>query len=346
MAAGAPGAGQVARRSAPLRGTHARGARGPHRGGGRRPLRERLARRWRHAPAPWDGRYVLVAESLGKRYGFGPSVLSGVDLEVPTGSIFALLGRNGSGKTTLLRIALGVYRASRGHVRIFGRDPRRDPAAVLSRVAYVPDGLTCDTGLRVREMLELLSRVYPRWDQAYCYQLLARFELPFDKRLRELSRGLQTKAMLVGALAQRPDLLILDDPTLGLDAVVLDEFFQVVREASRRDGTTVLISSHQLEELEAIATHVAFLRDGQIALDDTLESVRRSAREVTLQFAAEVPSLAGVEGFRVVRTSGSQVTGVVLDRGSGVMDRLRALRPAEIRTRDLTLKEIFVHFLK
>jgi ABC-2 type transport system ATP-binding protein len=287
-----------------------------------------------------------VAESVAKRYGLGPPVLSGVDLEVPTGSIYALLGRNGTGKTTLLRIALGVYRASRGRVRIFGRDPRRDPAAVLSRVAYVPDGLTCDTNLRVREMLELLSRLYPRWDHAYCYQLLARFELAFDTRLREMSRGLQTKVMLVGALAQRPDLLILDDPTLGLDAVVLDEFFQVVREASRRDGTTVLISSHQLEELETTATHVAFLRDGRIALNGALETVRRGAREVTVQFAAEVPSLAGVDGFRVVRTSACRVTGVVLDSSSGALDRLRALGPAEMRTRDLTLKEIFVHLLR
>jgi ABC-type multidrug transport system ATPase subunit/tRNA A-37 threonylcarbamoyl transferase component Bud32 len=297
---------------------------------------------WRPAASHWDGVHAVVTERLSKSYRRGRPVLRDLDLAVPTGSVFALLGSNGSGKTTVLRTAVGLYAPDAGTVRVFGRDPRRHRRALLSRIGYVPEHPAAYPGLRVRELLDFLSRLYPSWDQAYCYRLLARFDLPLDARLRDLSRGLQTKVAVVSGLGHRPELLVLDDPTLGLDAVVLAEFFQTLGEASRREGTTVLIASHHLEELETVADRVAFLKDGRIVAHGPLAELRRRARLYDLTFRAPVGEVPRLEGFRRVGGAPGRLTGVTLDRSPDVVEALRALAPDELTTREPTLKELFV----
>jgi ABC-2 type transport system ATP-binding protein len=132
--------------------------------------------------------------------------------------------------------------------------------------------------MRVREMLDFMALAYTTWDKAYCYRLVSRFDLPLESRLRDLSRGMKTKAALVMGLAHRPELLLLDDATLGLDAVILDEFVEALAEANRQDGSTILLSSHSYEEAERIATHVGVLRDKSMLLSSSLDELKQRIR--------------------------------------------------------------------
>lgn len=245
--------------------------------------RRRLNRR--RAEAPWDGVFPLQANGLTKGFGFGKPVLSGLDFEIPRGAVYALMGRNGSGKTTLIRTCLGLYRRDGGRMAVFGRDPEREGPAILARVGLVPDALAVDEKMKVRELLAFASRFYSQWDQAHCYRLLARYDLPLEQKIRDLSRGMKSKVSLVMALAHRPDLLILDDPTLGLDAVILDEFVDSLSEAAR-EGATILIASHNYGDLEKVATHAGFFKDGRITLSSSIPALKArfsGSRELSLR---------------------------------------------------------------
>jgi ABC-type multidrug transport system ATPase subunit len=307
-------------------------------------ITQRLRRRTEPA---WDGRDVLVSDGLYKSYGRKSEVIRGLDLRIERGSIYALLGRNGSGKTTLIRTLLGLYRRDRGRVSIFGRDPQRDGPAILGRIGYVQETLPVYDTLRVREFFHLMERTYPDWDERFAYGLLLRYKLPLEERIKTLSRGKRTQLALVAALSHRPEFLVLDDPTLGLDAVVLDDFFMTLAETSKREGTTVLIASHNMAELETVATHVGLLGEGRIILSDTLEGLRVRTREVTATFEDDVPAhVHDIVGLKTIRESGRRLTAFVLDESSGAIESLQALRPSSVNIRELSLKEIFVNFMR
>jgi ABC-2 type transport system ATP-binding protein len=237
---------------------------------------------------------------------------------------------------------MGYYRADGGRLRVLGREPRRSPTSVLARLGYVPEVPSVYPALTVAETLEFARRFYPTWDNAFCYHLLGRFALPLDERVRNLSRGLQTKISLVLALAHRPELLVLDDPTVGLDAVVLEEFFETLREASHREGTTVLICSHNLEQLERTATHIGFLREGRLAQAGPLPSLLQRSLRVELEFPGPAPRLPRIEGFRPMGTRESRVTGLVLHSTPTTLERLQELGPARMDTQTPTLRELFI----
>jgi ABC-2 type transport system ATP-binding protein len=294
----------------------------------------------------WNGVTTVEVTGLRKSYGFTSSVVDGLDLSVPTGSVYALLGRNGSGKTTVLRTILGIYKRDGGDVRIFGRDPQRQGAAVMARTGYVGESFLGYDSTSVSAYLAFLARCYRNWDRAWCSTLLARFDLPLEKKVSALSRGAQTKLALIGALSHKPDLLVLDDPTLGLDAVVLDEFFETIAEVTKRFGTTVLLASHNLMEMESVVSHVGFLADGKLLMSDTLDALRVRTREVRITFRDDPPDLSKIAHFKQLRVSGRHVSGMVFDTASNAMDRLRSLNPEEIEVRELSLREIYVNFLR
>ncbi len=302
----------------------------------------------RRPAEPWDGRDVVVAEDVSKRYTIRKkrNALDGFSLVVPRGSIFALLGRNGAGKTTLIRSLVGLVRPDRGSVKVFGLDPATQGPKALARIGYVPESLNAWEHVTVGELLDFLRLCYPKWDNVYCHQLLARYDLPTDMKLRDLSRGMKTKVSLVSALARRPDFLLLDDPTIGLDAVMLDEFFETLREVSAQEGTTVLIASHNIPEVESVATQVGFMQNGRMILSDTIEGLKMRTREVRMTFADDAPSLPEIRYFKPIRSSGRHLTGFVFDRSSGAIERLKELQPQEIEVRELTLREIFVNFMR
>ncbi|SEL53375.1 ABC transporter ATP-binding protein [Rhodococcus maanshanensis] len=246
---------------------------------------------------------VIEAAALSKRFGEFVA-LSGLDLSVARGEVHGFLGPNGAGKSTTIRILLGLVRSSGGTARLFGRDPWTDAVALHDRLAYVPGDVSLWPALTGGECLDVLASVHGGFDPRRRVELIERFELDPGKRSRDYSKGNRQKVALVAALATRSELLILDEPTSGLDPLMEQVFQDVVRERAH-DGATVLLSSHILAEVEALADRVSIIRRGRTVSCGTLEDMRRRAatrvRAVTDAAPAGLSDAAGVTAVHVER---------------------------------------------
>lgn len=213
-------------------------------------------------------------------------------LTVPVGSIFALLGTNGAGKTTTLKMLVNLLRPSGGRAEVLGVESTRLRAAHFERIGYVSENQQLPEWMTVDRLIAYCRPLYPTWDDDLCRRLLRRFALPLDRKLKHLSRGMKMQAALTVSVAYRPRLLILDEPFSGLDAMVRDDLIAGLLELVEQDSWTVLLSSHDIGEVERIADHVAFLDRGELRLCDSLENLAERFRQVVVTAAAEaLPSL-------------------------------------------------------
>jgi ABC-2 type transport system ATP-binding protein len=210
---------------------------------------------------------------------------------VPAGSITALLGPNGAGKSTALKIALNLLRPSVGHVNILGVDSRKLGPAQLGRIGYVADGMELPDWMSVDQFLAWCRPLYPRWDPALERTLRETFALPGERKLKHLSRGQRMKAALIAALAYRPELLVLDEPFSGLDPLVRDEFITGLLELAENEGFTVVLSSHDIEEVDRLADHVVLLNHGAVVLDEDTEPLLERHRRVEILLPADLGEL-------------------------------------------------------
>lgn len=215
----------------------------------------------------------IVIEDLGVSYG-GKRALDGVALAVPRGSVYALLGPNGAGKSSLIRCLVGQQKPDRGHVRVLGRDVWRERAHVMRDMGYVPEEPSCPPASTVRALARFCSSLHESWDAAGFEERLARARIPQSAVFGSLSKGQRRLVALALALAPRPQLLVLDDPTLGLDVASRRMLFEelVGELADRR--TTVLLSTHDLGGIEGVADRVGILRDGGLVVDEELETLK------------------------------------------------------------------------
>src|SRR3954465_10128238 len=228
---------------------------------------------------------VIAVSDLTRRFG-ARAALSSVNLLIPRGGVYGLVGANGAGKTTLIRHILGLLRAEAGSVRVFGRDPVKDPVGVLSRIGYLSEENDLPGWMRVRELMRYSRAFYPGWDDAYADELRTMFALDPEAKIKTLSKGQKARAGLVIALAYRPELLLLDEPSSGLDPIVRRDILGAVLRTIADEGRTVLFSSHLLEEVEQVADHVTMIHQGTIALSAPLYEIRESHR-----VGERVPSL-------------------------------------------------------
>jgi ABC-2 type transport system ATP-binding protein len=239
---------------------------------------------------------------LSRRFG-RTLALDNVDLEVPRGEVFGLIGENGAGKSTLIQHITGLLRAQSGTVRVFGLDPVADPVGVLGRVGHLSEERDLPGWMRVGDLMRYLRIFYPRWDETFAEELRTRFELPLESRLGELSQGQRARAGLIGALAYRPDLLLLDEPSSGLDPVVRRDILGAIIRSVANEGRTVLFSSHLLDEVERVSDRVAMIDRGHIVLCGPVDEIKTSHRRLTLLFEEprEAPPALGdsivTEGF-------------------------------------------------
>jgi ABC-2 type transport system ATP-binding protein len=284
---------------------------------------------------------LIEVAALTVRYG-GRTALDDVSLAVPEGSVYALLGRNGAGKSSLMRCLLGAQKPAAGSIRLLGRDAWRHRASILPEVGVVPEEPDAPPAMTARQIARFCSRLYPRWDAAGVDERLRRFGVPLDVPFGRLSKGQKGQVSLTLALAPAPRLVLLDDPTLGLDPLARRaEFEELIVDLADR-GTTVFLTSHDLAGVEGIADRVGVLRDGRLVLDEDLESVKQRFRRIRFPASAGPP--AGLEALAplAVASRGWGVEAVV----AGWDEERRALpesalpRGAEVSA--LTLEEIFL----
>ncbi len=222
---------------------------------------------------------LVACDGLTVRYG-DACALDDVRFVVPRGAVYVLLGRNGAGKSSAIRCILGQQRPSGGRVRVFGDDVWEARASVMARLGVVPEEPDAPPNMTVAELAAFCRRLYQRWDDAALAARLRRFAVPLELPFRRLSKGQKTQVALALALASGPELLILDDPTLGLDLVARRELYgELIGELADR-GTTVLLTTHELSEVEGIATHVGILRDSRLVVDEPLDRLKGRIRQI------------------------------------------------------------------
>jgi len=268
--------------------------------------------------------------------------LDGVSFRATGGQVYGLVGSNGAGKTTLLKHLLGLLRATTGSVRVFGLDPVRDPVGVLGRVGYLSEERELPEWMSIDELMRYTQAYHPGWDAAYARELLDTFALDPRKKIKELSKGMRAQAGLIAAVAHRPELLILDEPSSGLDVVVRRDILDAVVRAVADDGRTVIFSSHLLDEVERMSDHVTLMHQGRVALSGVLDDVRREYQRSRVRFAEHFDQPPVIETALMIEGGGRSWSVV----HSGSLEQFRhavAARGGEIvESRDATLEEIFL----
>jgi len=232
---------------------------------------------------------VLRAIDLEKRFGSTP-VLNGLNMAVPEGAIYGLVGPNGAGKSTTIKILMNIHKPSAGHAEVFGGDAGRISPRDLTRIGYVSENQEMPEWMTVEYWMAYLKPFYPDWDDERAEELLRQFELPRDRKLRNLSHGMRMKAALASSLAYRPRLIVLDEPFTGLDPLVRDELIEGLLASA--DGATVLISSHDLAEIESFASHIGYLDRGRLQFSEEMSSLTQRFREIEITMEGTAPRVA------------------------------------------------------
>jgi len=264
-------------------------------------------------------------------------VLSGMSLQVERGQTFAFLGRNGAGKTTAIRMLLGLLERDGGEISVLGLDPTVFPLELRARVGYLAEDQTMYGWMRAAEMLSFMAPFYPTWDHDLAQKYAREFEVPLQTKIKHLSKGQNVRLGLVLALAHRPELVILDDPALGLDPIMRKQFNRDLITHLQGEGRTVFYSSHLLYEVEPVADEVAILDQGCIVRQCGTEELRRDVKQIMLAREAVVL----VEGKSILdqRANGPEMA-IVVEGAEAAIAKLRS-EGVEHRVIDLNLDEIF-----
>lgn len=284
---------------------------------------------------------AIEVEGLVRRFG-KTRALDGVSLDVQQGRVFGLVGENGAGKTTLIKHLLGLLKPQQGLVRVFGRDPVKDPEGVLGRLGYLSEDRDLPGWMRVGELMRYTQAFYPGWDPDYAQELLCTLDLDEDAKIRTLSRGQKAKAGLLAALAYRPPLLVLDEPSSGLDPVVRRDILGAIIRTVADEGRTVLFSSHLLEEVERVADEVAMIVRGKVALRGAVDDLKARHHRLTLVFDEAQPTAPALEGALHLTGEGREWTAICDGEADRLREGIKSLGGRIAEESPATLEDIFV----
>jgi ABC-type multidrug transport system ATPase subunit len=284
---------------------------------------------------------VVAVDRLTRRFG-QKLALDGVTLRVPRGAVFGLVGANGAGKTTLIKHLLGLLRAEAGTVRVFDRDPVADPVGVLSRIGYLSEDNDLPGWMRVEELMRYTEAFFPGWDREYAERLRRDFELDSRAKVKHLSRGQRSRAGLVVALAYRPQMLVLDEPSSGLDPIVRRDILGAVIRTVADEGRTVLFSSHLLDEVERVSDHVALLVRGRVAYCGPLDELKAGHHRLTLRFDGYRPRPPALAGALAWQGEGPEWTALCHGRLGELQAAAEAAGGRVVERGTPSLDEIFV----
>jgi ABC-2 type transport system ATP-binding protein len=292
--------------------------------------------------------FAIEATQLFKSYG-NNQALRGLDLRVPAGSIFGFLGRNGAGKTTTMKALMGLLRCDRGNAQVFGSriiDADRS-VEIRRRIGFVTEDKELYPYMTVEQLIRFTRPFFPRWRRDLERRYLEMFELPPARKIPELSKGMRSKLMLLLAISRGAELLILDEPTDGLDPAATENVLRELMTIAASSGTTMFFSSHQLSEVELIADYIGIVDQGRMIVSGSLDDLKlQYARlEVTVADPAALPK-QWVDGVESVRSEGRMVSILASRNVDGIVDQARAIPGALVERFPVTLKEIFLEHVR
>jgi len=288
---------------------------------------------------------AIATYGLTKYYG-DRAVVDSLDLRVPHGSVYGFLGRNGAGKSTAIKMLMGMVRPSHGRATLLGEEIDDIRPETRSRIAYLAEGHPLYRWMRIRDAVRFTRPFYPTWNDELLEQILKHFELPLGAKIRRLSNGQRAQVSLALAVAPDPELLVLDDPTLGLDTVVRRDFLESLIQIIHRQGRTILFSSHILGDVDRVADRIGILVDGALRVDCPTDHFKQTVRKVLLEFASTPPELAPCKGL----VSGQQVANrlelIFAGFGDEQRQAVEALSPVSIDVVELNLEDAFIEYTR
>jgi ABC-2 type transport system ATP-binding protein len=294
---------------------------------------------------------VVVTERLTKYYGARCAVDS-LCLRIPEGTVYGLLGRNGAGKSTTIKMLLGMSHPSYGRAQVLGEDSGQLSPATRARIAYLAEGHPLYRWMTIGQAVRFTREFYARyrWNQPLLEKILDHFELSLKRRIRRLSRGQQAQVALALAVATDPEVLILDDPTLGLDTVVRRDFLESLIQIIQRRGRTILFSSHILGDVERVADRIGILMDGVLRVDCPTDHFKQSVRKVILELPTdcdvERPEISECPGVVNRRMVGRRLELVIVGFNETHRQRLESLASRGIEVLDFNLEDAFIEYTR
>ncbi|RJP65881.1 MAG: ABC transporter ATP-binding protein [Candidatus Abyssobacteria bacterium SURF_17] len=289
--------------------------------------------------------FAIETNKLTKRFG-SVFAVNELDLQVRVGSVFGFLGRNGAGKTTTIKTLLGLIKPTSGSVHVLGMDPIKDGIEVKQRVGYVAENQKMYDWMKVKEIIRFTSGFYRDWDAAIAADFCKRFELNPSAKVGSLSKGQQMRLALMLALSSRPQLLILDDPTMGLDPITRKEFLNDIVMALQEEGRTVFFSTHILSELERVADTVAIIDRGKLKVAGEIDLLKTTVKSVRLTFENSPPNDILIDGLLRVQSDGRDCLLTLTDFSEDKLGQLKQrYQPMRAEVCNLSLDEIFAEYV-
>ena len=284
---------------------------------------------------------VVTIENLVKYYD-GRCVLDGINLNVPQGCIYGLLGRNGAGKTTIIRILLGIDTPTRGRTCLLGKNPTEIPAKTKGTIGYVAEGHNLIQNYKVDRLIKLCKDLSPQWNENFFNHLIETFRLPTDRRIKQLSIGMRAQLNLSLAMATDPKLLILDDPTLGLDTVARRQFLELAIDLLQKDARTILFCSHILSDVERIADRIGILVAGKLVVDCSLEELKNRVKKLRLIFPSQTPANLHMTEIINQQSQGRELVITVANLNEQKQAIIETFKPSSCTEIPMSLVDIFI----
>jgi len=295
---------------------------------------------------------IIEFKDVHRAYVHGLDVVKGVTFRVQAGEVVGLLGRNGAGKTTLIRIAMGMLEARSGSARLFGLDPREKPLDVKQRVGYVSEDQVLPSFMRVREVIALHRKLFKDWDDEMARGLVERFRLPLESKISQMSKGQARQVALLCAVSHKPELLLLDEPAGGLDPAARREFLETSIQLLNETGSTILFSSHHLNDVERMADRVVLIHEGELLVDSDMDHMHENYSIALVPYEANGDGavrrmLARHDNCIAVRERDDALHAVFAlppDGARDVLDQQFGIAGAQCRT--AALEEMFIELVE
>jgi ABC-2 type transport system ATP-binding protein len=288
---------------------------------------------------------AIRTHRLTKYYG-GRKVVDTLNLNIPKGAVYGLLGRNGAGKSTTLKMLTGMVRPDAGRIELLGEDVETLAPSTRARIAYLAEGHPLYTWMTIRQAVAFTMSFYPNADRVLLEQVLDHFGLSPKAKIGRLSKGQRAQVSLALAIAPDPELLILDDPTLGLDTNVRRDFLESMIQIIQRRGRTILFSSHVLNDVERVADRVGVMIDGVLRADCPADHFKRAVRKIVVEFGHEPPELPAMPGMLNAWRVGTRLELVFVGYGPPQRAAIEALNPRRIELQELNLEDAFIEYTR